>query len=132
MRAAYGASKSQIRMASTVIIKKSKKITKKGKVLDVLTNTEIISHKFTQLSKIQFNTAKGYIDEIGKKYANKLTNSKKLTNQISTRKRKQILEIPPQKNGIPQNVLDHAKKNSVKIREVSGEALKQYNKMKFW
>ena len=118
MQKAYGTSNSQIKMAN-------------GKFLDVLTNKEIISHKFTQLSDVTFDTAKGYINEIGKKYIG-LTDSRKLTSQIQTDYLQKILEIPPQKNGIPDNVLKYAERNFVKIREISGEALKEFNKMKFW
>ena len=75
---------------------------------------------------------KKYIDEIIDKYADKMTKSKKLTKQISTRGRKKILEIPPQKNGIPQEILDYAKDAGVTIREISGKALEEFNKMNFW
>ncbi|WP_062060918.1 polymorphic toxin-type HINT domain-containing protein [Aquimarina longa] len=119
MRKAYGAANSQIKMAN-------------GKFLDVLKNNQIISHKFTQLSDVTFNTAKKYIDEIGSKYANQTTKSKKLIKQVETKKMNHILEIPPQKNGIPDEILKYAKKKGVKVREISGEALKQFNKMKFW
>lgn len=119
MREAYGAASSQIKMAN-------------GKILDVLKNNQLISHKFTQLSEITEKTAKSYIDEIGKKYANQITKSKKLAEQLNTSEMKKILEIPPQKNGIPDEILKYAKKKGVKIREISGEALEQFNKVKFW
>lgn len=116
MRKAYGAANSQIKMAN-------------GKILDVLTNKELISHKFTQLADVTFDTAKKYIDEIGNKYANQTTKSRKLAEQVDTKKMKQILEIPPQKNGIPEEVLKHAKKKGVEIREISGKALEEFNKI---
>ncbi len=119
MRKAYGAASSQIKMAN-------------GKILDVLTSNALISHKFTQLSKIKVKTAKSYIDEIGKKYANQMTKSRKLAEQIDTSKLKKILEIPPQKNPIPKEILDHAKDAGVTIREVSGKALEELNKLKPW
>ncbi|WP_062060930.1 hypothetical protein [Aquimarina longa] len=87
---------------------------------------------YTQLSEVTFNTAKKYIDEIGNKYANQATKSRKLTNQTRTDDLKQILEIPPQKNGIPDEILKYADRKKVEIREISGEALKQFNKVKFW
>ena len=72
---------------------------------------------------------KKYIDEIGNKYANQTTKSRKLAEQVDTKKMKQILEIPPQKNGIPEEVLKHAKKKGVEIREISGKALEEFNKI---
>ncbi len=132
MRKAYGAANSQIKMAPTIVKKKGKDIVKKGKVLDVLTDVEIISHKFTQLSEITEKTAKRYIDEIGAKYANKMTNSTKLLEQRSTKFLDKILEIPPQKNGIPKEILDHAEEAGVTIREISGKALEEFSKMNFW
>ncbi len=121
MRKAYGAANSQIKMVN-------------GKVLDVLKNNQLISHKFTQLSEITEKTAKGYIDEIGAKYANQTTKSRKLADQVDTFDMKKVLEIPPQKNGIPKEILDYAEEAGVTIREISGKALKEFNKIqsKFW
>lgn len=103
------------------------------KVLDVLIpGKEIISHKFTQLSEIAEKTAFGYIDEIGKKYANVMTDSRKLVDQVSTRDLDKVLEIPPQVKEIPQEILTHAENARVEIREISGKALEEFNKMKFW
>ena len=100
--------------------------------MDVLTDTELISHKFTQLADIKLETAKSYIDEIGRKYVNQMTNSKKLEDQVSTEKLKHVLEIPPQAKGIPEEALKYADRMKVEIREISGEALEQFNNMKFW
>ena len=103
-----------------------------GKVLDALVpGKEIISHKYTQLSEITTQTAKSYINEIGSKYENVMTASTKLEDQIMTTGQK-ILEVPPQLKDIPDEVLKYAKRNKVKIREVSGEALKAFNRAKFW
>ncbi len=119
MRKAYGAVNAQIKLAN-------------GKFVDVIKNNELISHKFTQLADIDFKTAKNYIDEINRKYANQMTDTRKWTNQISTDKMKKILEVPPQAKEIPQNVLKHADKADIRIREISGEALEQFKNMKFW
>ena len=116
MRKAYGAANSQIELVNK-------------KRVDVIINNELISHKFTQLSEVTFDTAKSYIDEIGRKYANQMTDSRKLKKQFRTDKLTQILEIPPQKNGIPKEVLDHAEKMGVEIREITGKALEEYNKL---
>ena len=56
-----------------------------GKVLDAFVpDVEIVSHKFTQLKNIKFDTAKGYVNELVKKYGNEMTDSRKLEKQIST------------------------------------------------
>ena len=103
MRKAYGASNSQIKLVN-------------GKVVDVIKNNELISHKFTQLSDVTFKTAKGYVDEIGKKYANQTTKSRKFVEQLDTSEMKKILEIPPQKSGIPEKVLKYADRKKIEIR----------------
>ena len=117
MRKAYGASNSQIKLVN-------------GKVADVIKNNELISHKFTQLSNINFDTAKGYINEIGRKYANQTTKSRKFAEQKSTKGMIEILEVPPQKDGIPKEVLDYADKVGIEIREISGKALEEFNNIK--
>ena len=116
MRKAYGAANSQIELVNK-------------KRVDVIINNELISHKFTQLSEVTFDTAKSYINEIGRKYANQTTNSRKLKKQFRTDELTQILEIPPQKNGIPKEVLEHAEDAGVIIREITGKALEEYNKL---
>lgn len=104
-----------------------------GKILDALIpGKEIISHKFSQLSNITFDTAKGYIDEIGKKYADQMTKSTKLAEQVSTKKLNKILEIPPQASEIPPKVAKYADEMGVEIREISGEALEAFKNTKFW
>ena len=102
------------------------------KVLDAMTESEIISHKFTQLKNIKFDTAKGYIDELVKKYGETTTKSKKLKIQRDTKEMKKVLEVPPQKGPIPQEIFDYARRNGVKIREISGKALEAFNNTKFW
>ena len=103
-----------------------------GKILDALIpGKEIISHKFTQLADIKFNTVKKYIDEIEKKYANQMTNSTKLSEQVSTQDLAKVLEIPPQAKEIPAEVLKYAKDVDVTIREISGKALEIFNETKF-
>lgn len=102
------------------------------KVLDAMTETEIISHKFTQLKNIKFETAKGYINELVNKYGNQVTDSRKLEKQVETTKLEKVLEVPPQKEPIPQDILTHAKDLDVTIREISGKALEAFNNTKFW
>jgi len=78
---------------------------------------KLISRKATQLADISFDTAKKYIDEIGKKYYRKaIQNAERAGTDVM--KGKKILQIPKQNNPIPQNVIDYAKKSKVKIDEV--------------
>ncbi|MGO4857873.1 WXG100-like domain-containing protein [Arthrobacter sp. 2MCAF14] len=89
-----------------------------GKRLDsYIPGEEIISRKYTQLWEIQDTTALGYLKELQDKYA---------PGEIAARTgrpidRKWILEVPPQINPIPQNVLDYATKDEITIRDISGK-----------
>ncbi len=111
------------------------KKTKKGGRLRVDSydpdNEEIISRKYTQLSQISFKTAKAYIDEIPDKYE-----SGTLIADVDSQRKgsghpnaglartelegKYILEIPFQKHPVPKEILDHATKNLVIIRDETG------------
>src|SRR5690606_36295297 len=111
------------------------KKTKKGGRLRVDSydpdNEEIISRKYTQLSQISFKTAKACIDEIPKKYK-----SGTLIADVDSQRKgsghpnaglartelegKYILEIPFQKHPVPKEILDHATKNLVIIRDETG------------
>lgn len=90
---------------------------------------EIVERKNTQLSEVKESTAKGYIDSLREKYKpgqliadtpkNRAAGlaGKKLTGD-------HILEVPPQNNDVPENVLNHATDRDVTIRDTSG---KEYN-----
>ena len=99
-------------------------VMKNGKRVDaIVPGREVISHKFTQLADIQLDTAKGYISELVTKYSDEMTNSKKILDglgeQVSTKKLRNILEVPPQLKAIPQEILDYADQEDVIIREIS-------------
>ena len=94
----------------------------------------IFSRKHTQLSEIDEKTAKRYLFEMNKKYKpgsvlspnvkSKTDNSNlngvtKLTGQM-------YLEVPVQKNGIPNNILEDANKKNIIIRNING---KEYNEI---
>ncbi len=104
-----------------------------GKVLDSFDpdNLEIISRKFSQLAGIAEDTAKGYLDEIAKKYkpntkikqsASNLDGGKNagIFDKTDKLDGQMILEIPPQKNPVPQNVIDHARNKDIIIRDING------------
>jgi hypothetical protein len=69
---------------------------------------KLISRKATQLADITFDTAKQYLDEITRKYSNKvIQNTERAGTDIM--KGKKILQIPKQEKPIPQNVKDYAR-----------------------
>lgn len=99
---------------------------KSGKRVDSYDeDSEIVERKNTQLSEVEEGTAKSYIDSLRYKY--------KAGEQIGdTPKNRRdgiagkilngdhILEVPPQDNPVPKNVLDHAAKHNVTIRDING------------
>ena len=103
--------------------------TKKYVVDSYIPNKEIVSRKFTQLADIKESTAKGYLNELNYKYPSESIitdspfNSKVLRGQPM--RGQQILEIPVQKNKIPQSIIDHANNLDIIIRYIEG---KVYNK----
>ncbi|WP_052696968.1 hemagglutinin repeat-containing protein [Pantoea sp. SM3] len=85
---------------------------------------EIVSRKYTQLSDIQINTAKNYINETMKKYPAGATIAKVPSSGEMSGKQLQgsnILEVPPQLKPVPQNVIDIANKAGVIIRDTNGK-----------
>ena len=90
-------------------------------------NKEIVSRKFTQLKNVKPKTAKKYIDELVNKYSpgTKIKNTPRNAEAIAQGgdklNGKMILEVPPQKKAIPPEVLEHATKKKVLIRDTSGK-----------
>lgn len=86
----------------------------------------IVSRKFTQLNDIQFETAKGYIDEFVTKYPRGAT----VADTPLNRQRgiagmelngRMVLEVPPQTRGrIPDEVAEYAFENNIRIIDVNG------------
>lgn len=83
---------------------------------------------YPQLHDITFETAKGYIDEIAKKYAGKSIQN---TTRAGAKKMtgKKILQIPKQKESIPKEIKEYAKEAKVKIREVEDVTM---DMLEFW
>ncbi|WDD96754.1 RHS repeat-associated core domain-containing protein [Thalassomonas actiniarum] len=85
---------------------------------------EIVSRKFSQLSKIKPETGISYLQELARKYPSGATisdstfNSKVLRGQRLTGDL--ILEIPVQHHSIHTKVLDYANNNGILIRDVNG------------
>ena len=96
-------------------------------------NKEIVSRKYTQLSEVSEETAIRYLKELSDKYAPgtkiadvpsnisganagifKANNGKVLDGQM-------ILEVPVQKEPIPQNVINYADKLRIKIRNTNNK-----------
>lgn len=97
---------------------------------------EIVSRKHTQLSEVSPATAAGYIDELVDKYApgtpikvtprvlEKAREAGLDASEVPTRLRgTQILEVPPQIQGIPPAVLDLARQHGIAIRATDGTIL---------
>jgi hypothetical protein len=78
---------------------------------------KLISRKATQLADVTLDTAKKYIDEIGKKYFGRaIQNTKRVG--ANTMNGKKILQIPKQEKAIPEAVKEYAKEVDVLIDEV--------------
>jgi hypothetical protein len=90
---------------------------------------EIVSRKYTQLADVQEGTAKGYLRELANTYgpgtivADTPTNRRDLGDDAIGKPMKgdMVLEVPAQKNGVPQGVLDEAKKLGIIIRDENGK-----------
>lgn len=67
-------------------------------------NEGIYSRKYTQFSEIQPKTAKGYLDEVNKKYPP----GAQISGTTDTLQGDLFLEIPPQVKPIPQDIIDYA------------------------
>ena len=83
---------------------------------------DIVLRKHTQLADIDKKTAKGYLNELSRKYPPNATianvqSSGKLGRE--TLQGLQILEVPIQNKPIPQGILDHASSLNIDIRQVS-------------
>ncbi|MCW0422622.1 hemagglutinin repeat-containing protein [Xanthomonas sacchari] len=89
---------------------------------------EIISRKYTQLSEISEDAAKGYIREAVKKYSygTEIADVKSTASELkgTTLQGKLILEVPEQKSGIAQSLIDYARNMGVEIRDVSKKVYK--------
>jgi len=87
---------------------------------------EIVSRKHSQLDAVQAETARKYIRELPKKYPVGAT----ISNVPSTRaagiagnklRGDYFLEVPVQRNPVPQSVLDFATRHKVYIRDITGK-----------
>ncbi len=89
---------------------------------------EIVSRKHTDLSKVQPDTAKGYLRELDNKYSpgTMIKDTPHARDQIGDAvggplRGKPILEVPVQSGGVPQSVLDEAKRLGITIRDETGK-----------
>jgi hypothetical protein len=97
--------------------------------LDVMSKTEVVSLKNTQLAQVQESTAKTYIDELVKKYNPTSTdliiartdgNMSQLPSGVigGNLKGQMVLGVPAQQAPIPQSIIDYAAKFRVEIRQI--------------
>lgn len=99
---------------------------KSGKIVDSYRPArEIVERKNSQLAGVQESTANGYIDSLRNKYDSGQPIGDTPKNRAEgiagqTLRGRPILEVPPQEQPVPANVLAHAKKRGVIIRDTSG------------
>jgi hypothetical protein len=100
---------------------------KSGKRVDsYVPRREIIERKYTQLASVKPKTAKGYIDSLRNKYEPGQLIADSARNRalgLAGKKLKgdHILEVPPQDQPVPEEVLGHAAKRGVVIRDTDGK-----------
>lgn len=87
--------------------------------------TEIISRKFTQLADIKPETAKRYLSEAQDKYAPGELIKDSLRNRALglgglTLRGRLILEVPVQDKPVPEEILRHAARYRITIRDTEG------------
>ncbi|MFK8299091.1 hypothetical protein ACI76O_11965 [Capnocytophaga cynodegmi] len=91
---------------------------------------EIISGKYTQFSEITVQTGLNYLKEFKAKYPPKtkiaqvdsnINRTNKGLKNVKQIEGEMILEIPVQKGKIPQDVLDFANENFIRIRDINGK-----------
>ena len=93
---------------------------------------EIVSRKYTQLSEILEKTAIGYLKELSEKYSPGSVIADVPSNRVGANagifkenegnilKGQMILEVPVQKEPVPESVLRYAAKEKIKIRDTEG------------
>ncbi|WP_117211417.1 hypothetical protein [Allorhizocola rhizosphaerae] len=105
-------------------------LSNKTRVDSYVPNKEIVSRKHTDLSSIKEDTAKGYLRELDSKYKSDanvtILDTKHNRDQIGDvvggpMRGKPILEVPVQSGGVPQSVLDEAKRLGITIRDETGK-----------
>jgi hypothetical protein len=81
------------------------------------------------MAETLYDTSKKHIDELVNKYKKNRTIANTDRAGTKTLKGKYVLEVPKQKAGIPQEVLDYAKQKQVIIREIENITDEM---LKFW
>lgn len=86
---------------------------------------EIISRKLTQLGEVDVSTARSYIRELGTKYPPGTTIPNTPANRASglggeTLSGDLVLQVPPQRGRISQDLLDYAELYEVRIIDING------------
>ena len=93
---------------------------------------EIVSRKYTQLSEILEKTAIGYLKELSEKYSPGSVIADVPSNRVGANagifkenegnilKGQMILEVPVQKEPVPENVLLKAQEEGITIRDIKG------------
>ena len=104
-----------------------------GIPLSLLRTKEIVSRKYAQLSEITEETAIRYLKELKDKYSPGAVIADVASNRVGANagifeenggnilKGQMILEVPVQKEPIPESVLRYVAKEKIKIRDTNGK-----------
>lgn len=99
----------------------------------MLRTKEIVSRKYAQLSEITEETAIRYLKELKDKYSPGAVIADVASNRVGANagifeenggnilKGQMILEVPVQKEPIPESVLRYVAKEKIKIRDTNGK-----------
>ena len=112
-----------------------------GIPLSLLRTKEIVSRKYAQLSEITEETAIRYLKELKDKYSPGAVIADVASNRVGANagifeenggnilKGQMILEVPVQKEPIPESVLRYVAKEKIKIRDTNGKiySIKKWN-----
>ncbi len=97
---------------------------------------EIVSRKRTQLSEISEKTAIGYLKELSEKYSPGAVIADVPSNKVGANagifeenggknlRGQMILEVPVQKESVPERVLKYARDKNIQIRDINGKEYK--------
>ena len=101
-----------------------------------VSNKEIVSRKYTQLSEVSEETAIRYLKELSDKYApgsviadvpsNRTGVNKGIfdVNGDNVLRGKMILEVPVQKESVRESILKYAREKKIQIRDINGNVYK--------
>lgn len=102
----------------------------------MLRTKEIVSRKYAQLSEITEETAIRYLKELKDKYSPGAVIADVSSNRVGANagifeenggnilKGQMILEVPVQKEPVPESILKYAQDKNIQIRDINGKVYK--------